>query len=892
MTSSTPYLGKSSDDLVPISDRRSNNANNKSAKNRHTSEDTFNLATSSTSRHLINGSSPEHILPASPSTSSLDASSSSGVRRRLESTHVQQSQSSHSSISNNLRHSILTQSSSGPKYESSNAPNSQAGSSSIFFDDDLRDSETADQFDSSSNKDNSNNGESSLPIDHSNLDTSEGSNLDGDVSLGTSSGSFVNHHKHRVEINDQNGQANNSPLSSIVPDVDSSSSSSSTSSSSLPNSFHHSRPHPFIPSVNSQSKSSKSPLILVSVSTSDSNDQSNVDTRKIHIHDLVPRRRPPKRLELPTVPTSSSSSSSLSPTPIAFSSSSSSSSYSTSMSARISSSISAPRGPSGRQKVHQQPPLPLAFFNPPESNSTQRSTFNSLSSVRSATNGRSGNLLAQLSIPTAASSSSLSSTTSTTTTTARPVPSSHLFPEDGRPFGLLDYETLLGDSDANAPGDFDGQAPPSEVNSSGQINNRTPSINPSNNSLLFPSSHSNSFDSTSVNSGESVSPRIIELPSDSSRTQLIGSIANPSSAPASTATTVTASTEKCNLSNCKLPKCNCGSAKIPNGLKVKDVPQIILLTFDDAVNDLNWDIYEQIFNSGRKNPNGCPILGTFYVSHEWTDYSQVQTLYSRGHEIASHGISHSFGEKFTKNQWMKEIDGQRQILHLYAGVKLEDVRGMRAPFLQIGGNKQFEMLHEANFTYDSSMPIFENDPPFYPYTLDHSISHECMITPCPSKSFPGLWEVGLVMYQDLQGGRCSMADACQNPPDAETVFKMLLKNFNRHYKSNRAPFGLFYHSAWFNTQHHFKGFLKFIDHILTKSDVYFTTNWQMIQWMKKPTSLSTLKSFAPWSCSSGHRPIGECLNPHVCTVKHKEGSRFMKTCQTCPIYYPWVGRIA
>lgn len=44
-----------------------------------------------------------------------------------------------------------------------------------------------------------------------------------------------------------------------------------------------------------------------------------------------------------------------------------------------------------------------------------------------------------------------------------------------------------------------------------------------------------------------------------------------------------------------------------------------------------------------------------------------------------------------------------------------------------------------------------------------------------------------------------MADACSNPSTEEEVLEMLLKNFNRHYKSNKAPFGIFYHSAWFNT---------------------------------------------------------------------------------------------
>lgn len=65
----------------------------------------------------------------------------------------------------------------------------------------------------------------------------------------------------------------------------------------------------------------------------------------------------------------------------------------------------------------------------------------------------------------------------------------------------------------------------------------------------------------------------------------------------------------------------------------------MLLTFDDAVNDINKQIYAEIFEHGRKNPNDCPISATFYVSHEWTDYTQVQDLYADGHELASHTVS-------------------------------------------------------------------------------------------------------------------------------------------------------------------------------------------------------------------------------------------------------------
>ena len=75
------------------------------------------------------------------------------------------------------------------------------------------------------------------------------------------------------------------------------------------------------------------------------------------------------------------------------------------------------------------------------------------------------------------------------------------------------------------------------------------------------------------------------------------------------------------------------------GIPPQNAPQMVLLTFDDSVNDLNKELYVELFKRGRKNPNGCPISATFYISHEWTDYSQVQNLYAEGHEIASHSIT-------------------------------------------------------------------------------------------------------------------------------------------------------------------------------------------------------------------------------------------------------------
>ncbi|XP_017954343.1 uncharacterized protein LOC108649798 isoform X9 [Drosophila navojoa] len=346
---------------------------------------------------------------------------------------------------------------------------------------------------------------------------------------------------------------------------------------------------------------------------------------------------------------------------------------------------------------------------------------------------------------------------------------------------------------------------------------------------------------------------------------------------------------KCRKDVCLLPDCYCGGKDIPGELPAESIPQIVLLTFDDSVNDLNKQLYMDLFEKGRVNPNGCPITATFYVSHEWTDYSQVQNLYADGHEMASHTVSHSFGEQFSQKKWTREIAGQREILAAYGGVKLSDVRGMRAPFLSVGGNKMYKMLYDSNFTYDSSMPVYENRPPSWPYTLDYKIFHDCMIPPCPTRSYPGVWQVPMVMWQDLNGGRCSMGDACSNPSDADGVTKMIMKNFERHYTTNRAPFGLFYHAAWFTQPHHKEGFIKFLDAINAMPDVWIVTNWQALQWVRDPTPTSRINSFQPFQCDYSDRPK-RCNNPKVCNLWHKSGVRYMKTCQPCPDIYPWTGK--
>ena len=141
------------------------------------------------------------------------------------------------------------------------------------------------------------------------------------------------------------------------------------------------------------------------------------------------------------------------------------------------------------------------------------------------------------------------------------------------------------------------------------------------------------------------------------------------------------------------------------------------------------------------------IHATFFVSHEYTNYAMVHKLANQGHEIAVHSITHRSPESWweknaTIEDWFDEMVGQANIINRFGGVKMEDIRGLRVPFLKLGWNRQFLMMNEFGFVYDASLPAPISDPPIWPYTLDYKIPHKCVgRRKCPSRSFPGIWVI-------------------------------------------------------------------------------------------------------------------------------------------------------
>ncbi|XP_050711468.1 chitin deacetylase 1-like [Eriocheir sinensis] len=363
----------------------------------------------------------------------------------------------------------------------------------------------------------------------------------------------------------------------------------------------------------------------------------------------------------------------------------------------------------------------------------------------------------------------------------------------------------------------------------------------------------------------------------------------------------------CNQEECILPDCYCyhNGNEIPKDMLAKDVPQMVTITFDDAVNNNNNDLYQLIFD-GRVNPNGCNIKSTFFVSHKYTNYTSVQELHRQGHEVAVHSISHNASEEFwshaSEDEWEREMAGARVIVDRFANITDNSVIGLRAPYLRVGGNNQFRMMETNAFLYDSTITAPLQNPPLWPYTLYYRMPHVCHgnAQSCPTRSF-AVWEMVMneldrredpAIEAELPG--CAMVDSCfSSKPTADRFYNFLVNNFNRHYLANRAPLGLFFHSAFLkNDPEILDAFLFWLDETLANyNDVYFVTMTQVIQWMQDPNPVNQLNNYEPWreKCVIQGQPY--CVGGTNCELNTEElpGETLrLSTCMRCPNKYPWL----
>ncbi|CAJ0583111.1 unnamed protein product, partial [Mesorhabditis spiculigera] len=366
--------------------------------------------------------------------------------------------------------------------------------------------------------------------------------------------------------------------------------------------------------------------------------------------------------------------------------------------------------------------------------------------------------------------------------------------------------------------------------------------------------------------------------------------------------------QDCNPFECRLPECFCSRSgkEPPGGLKPEQIPQFVVLTFDDSVNGRTLPDYKKLFENDRWfNPNGCPIRGTFFVSHEWTNYDGVQWIHRKGHEIASNSITHSSLENEDTRRWLGEMDGMRRMLSKFGGADESEVVGMRGPQLATGGDAQFEMMKRAGFLYDNTMTINPglDSPPFWPQTLDYRVAFACNDNNCPTKSFPGVWEIpinqfyGGYMKQIDSHRRASMIRAATHLDASENeLVDMLMSNFERAHHSNKAPYILTLNADFLqlnNTDVGMKSFVRFMDEVSKNKDVYFVTLEQLVKWMQRPTTIAEAANSDALRCRRAFSDLsrGNCSKPNKCMYRtpglNSPEHQFL-TCAPCPDVYPWL----
>lgn len=364
----------------------------------------------------------------------------------------------------------------------------------------------------------------------------------------------------------------------------------------------------------------------------------------------------------------------------------------------------------------------------------------------------------------------------------------------------------------------------------------------------------------------------------------------------------------CNPSECRSREnCACISTQPPGNLNASVMPQFVMLTFDDAINEGNMAFYRQLLDPGkrRNRANGCNMAATFFVSAGYTDYSLVHELHSVGSEIAIHSITHrnnlTYWRTLDVAGWKGEFVGDRDLLRDYAAISEKDMIGARAPFLEIGNGEAYDMLLQNGFVYDSSICIdYMNKTdklPFFPYTLDYGLGVDCTVPSCPNRGHRGLWLVPLNSYYMTtasagDGSRtivssCAMPDTCSPKPttDAETL-DFLRSNFERYYHSNRAPFPVFIHETWLWTPGRRQGYLSFVDWLLTLDDVFIVSVAEVVRFMKDPKPIG---EYVQVDCSKASE-FKRCPEVHTCSFPDSpiKEARHLVGCRPCPQRYPWL----
>ena len=180
----------------------------------------------------------------------------------------------------------------------------------------------------------------------------------------------------------------------------------------------------------------------------------------------------------------------------------------------------------------------------------------------------------------------------------------------------------------------------------------------------------------------------------------------------------------------------------PGDFPMEKVPQFVFIGADDCA-EAEGVLWLTDFLGGLKNPDGSPVLMTFFVNgryaqnpHSGADTSITRTwhawkrAFDAGHEIGNHTFSHWFSDNFSVQEdarllgferWNAEIVMNDLAITANLGIPRNQIQGFRAPFLQYN-RAAYEAMIRRGFLYSSSIeegmqPDQNGTNRFWPYQI-------------------------------------------------------------------------------------------------------------------------------------------------------------------------------
>lgn len=286
-------------------------------------------------------------------------------------------------------------------------------------------------------------------------------------------------------------------------------------------------------------------------------------------------------------------------------------------------------------------------------------------------------------------------------------------------------------------------------------------------------------------------------------------------------------------------------------------PQFVLISFDGSRSIPFW---QKTRNFAKKmNLEGKPIRFTYFINaiyfltensaskYVLPDGSKVESLIGYGeendinerikqvklaieenHEIASHGVGHFPGGKWTLEEWTNEFNLFNKIL-IDNSID-EKIVGYRAPELEVNKNL-FKVQKDFGFLYDSSSisspreAVFKDENGLWHLPLGTVFLGENWI---PSISMDySIWQV------QSNGKNVVKKDSVYWESLVSDTEEAYTRYFESNYNNERNPVIIGHHFTEWNDGVYFEALKRFVSKVCGKEDVFCSTGSDLVWFLEQ-----------------------------------------------------------